>query len=209
MDTGASNKPYAAVAVVVGVLTATVPTCLLARAVTFLCVIPLVLGVLSVSFGVAALRPGSALGKVAAGVSLLSLLAAVAVPFGLIAYDSRSGHPIVLVVPDDYRGPLLLVIDREHGVDVPLRDGVYEYRMPDSGRMLIRGDEPFRQWHSFRAVYAGGKPIPMADEGDLPPDLIALHSLGSGMRTGDGTTEEFIEFFVGTQAGLKKHAERH
>ena len=87
--------------------------------------------------------PGTAMRAIA----LVLLLVAVTVPFGLIAYHNRSGYPIVLVIPDDYRGPVLLIIDRERGVDVPLRDGVYEYRIPEGGKLLIRDDQPFCQWH--------------------------------------------------------------
>lgn len=208
MRTAANNKAWVAVALMIGVLTATIPTFLLFRAVTFLFVIPLLLGLLSISLGLAALRRGSGLSKLAAVIAVVLLVVAVAVPFGLIAYHNRTGFPIVVIVPDNYRGPVLLVIDRDGGVDVPLRDGVYEYRIPASGKLLIRNDQPFRVWHNEKAVYASGKPLPMKIENNLPADMIVLHSLGSGSHTKYGTTEEYIEYFVGTQAELRKYVDR-
>ncbi len=209
METAARNNAEAIVAIVIGVLTATIPTCLLFQAVTYLFVVPLALGVPSISFGVAALQRSSALGIVAAGMSLVLLVVAIAVPYGLIAYHNRTGYPIVLVIRDNYRGPVRLVLDRERGVVVPLRGGVYEYRIPADGRLLIRDDEPFSQWHTITAVYAGGGQIPTDHEGNLPPDMILLHSLGSGVRTRNGTTEEYIKFFVGPKAELRKYIDRH
>lgn len=208
MDTTANTKAWAVFALMIGVLTATIPTFLLFRAVTFLFVIPLFLGLLSISLGVAAIRRGPALGKLAAVIAVALLLVAVAVPIGLIAYYNRTGYPILLVIPDNYRGSVRLVIDRDRGVDVPLRDGVYEYRIPASGKLLIREDQPFREWHTEKAVYVSGKQIPIDVEDDLPADKIVLHSLGSGVRTKNGTTEEYIEYFVGTQADLRTYDDR-
>lgn len=207
METTPNNQSSAVIAIMVGVLTAIVPTFVLFRAVTFLFLIPLFLGVASILLGVAALRSSSALGKLTASVSFVLLVVAVVVPFGMIAYHNRSGYPITLVIPDNYRGRVRLVIDKERGVDVPLRVGVYEYRIPESGTLHIRDDEPFRQWHTFRAEYAGGQRIPMDDD-NLRNDMIVLHSLGSGSRTKNGITEEHITYFVGTKEDLRKFDDR-
>src|SRR5438105_1363061 len=97
-----SRKTSGVVAVIVGVFTASVPTFLLYQAVTFLFVIPLILGVLCILLGLVALRTDSSISRHAGWLALVILCIAVGVPFGLIAYHSRSGHPIVLVMPTDY-----------------------------------------------------------------------------------------------------------
>lgn len=202
------NKGSAWAAVVIGTLTATVPTFVLFQAVTFLFVVPLVLGLVCILLGVIALRTGGRFARHVGWIATILMLVAVVLPFGLIAYHNRSGYPIVLVVPDGYRGPVRLIIDRRQGVEVPLVDGKYTYRIPETGTLVIKDDSPFRQWHSMTAVYSSGKPIPIDHEDNLPADAVSLHSLGSGVRTQGGKQEEYIEDFVGTKAELRKYVDR-
>jgi hypothetical protein len=196
------------VALVIGVLTATIPTFLLFQAVTFLFVVPLALGLLCILLGVIALRTEGRFRPHAGWIAFVIMLIAVALPFEMIAYHDRSGSPIVLVIPNGYRGPVKLIIDREQGKDVPLSDGRYTYQIPEGGTLVIKDDSPFRRWHSMSATYANGKTIPIDDEDSLPPDAVTLHSLGSGVTTQNGKKEEFIEDFVGTKAELRRYVDR-
>lgn len=201
------NKESGVAAIVIGVLTAAIPTFILFQAVTLLFVVPLLLGIFCISLGVVALRTESKLLRHAGWVAAIIMLIAIVVPFGMIAYHGRSGYPIVMVVPEGYRGPVRLVIDRRHGVDVPLEYGKYTYHIPQSGTLLIKDDSPFRQWHSMTASYTNGKPIPLDYEDGLPPDAVSLHSLGSGVRTRGGEHEAYIEDFVGTKAEFREYVD--
>ncbi len=203
------NKRSGWAAILVGILTATLPTFVLFQMVTFLFLVPLVLGLLSVLFGVTALRKEGKYGRHVGWIAVILMLLAVLFPFGRIAYHNRLGYPIVLVVPEGYRGPVRLIIDRQQGVDVRVADGKYTYHIPEIGTLVIRDDSPFRQWHSMTAMYTNGKHIPIDYEGKLPPDAVSLHSLGSGVSNQGGKQEEYIENFVGTKAELSKYVDRY
>lgn len=194
------NKQSGTVAVIIGVLTATIPTFLLFQAVTFLFIVPLVLGILCIGLGVVSIRNEGRLLRHVGWFAVIIMLIAVVLPFGMIAYNSRSGYPIVMVIPDGYRGPVRLIINNQEGVEVPLENGKYTYHIPESGTLLIKDDSPFRQWISMTTVYSNGKPIPMDNGGTLPPDAVSLHSLGSWVKMQGEKKEESIENFVGTKA---------
>ncbi len=170
---------------------------------------PLVLGSLSILLGLFALRTDSQLRRHVGWIAFVLMVVAVGVPFGMIAYHNRSGDPIVLVIHNGYRGPAKLIIDRKGGVDIPLKDGKHTYVIPASGILVIKDDSPFRHWHSMTASYANGQIIPIDYERRLPSDSVTLHSLGSGVRTQNGKSEEYIEYFVGTKAEMRKYADSH
>ena len=193
-------KGSAWAAVVIGSLTATLPTIVLFQAVTYLFVVPLLLGLMCIILGVIALSTGGRYGKHIGKIAVILMLIGTVFPFGMIVYYNRSGYPIVLVVPEQYRGPVRLIIDRDQGVEVPLLDGKYTYQIPETGTLVIKDDSPFRQWHSLTAMYSGGKLIPADHEENLPGEIVSIHSLGSGARVQGGKQEEFIEYFVGTKA---------
>jgi hypothetical protein len=114
----------------------------------------------------------------------------------------------VLVVPDGYKGPLRLIIDKEQGIEIPLEDGEYIYRYAENGTLMIKDASPFRHWHSLTAIYANGKPIPIDHEGNVPPDAVSLHFLGSGVSAQGNKEEHYIEDFVGTREEFRKYADR-
>jgi hypothetical protein len=203
------NRSSGWAAVIIGTLTATIPTVMLFQAVTYLFVVPLVLGLLCIVLGVTALRTEGTYGKHVGWIAVILMLVGVIVPFGMIAYYDRSGYPIVLVVPTEYRGPIRLIIDRKNGLEVPLVNKKYTYRVPETGTLLIKDDSPFRQWHSMTVIYANGKLIPNNYEGKLPPDTVSHHSLGSGVKTQDGKRQEYMEDFIGTKAEFKKYVGSH
>lgn len=203
------NRNSGWAAVVIGTLTATIPTFLLFRAVTFLFIVPLVLGALCILLGITALLTGMPFSKYVGWIAAILMLIAVLFPFGIVAYHDREGYPIVYVIPEGYRGPVRLIIDRKQGVDVPLKDGRYTYHIPENGTLLIKDDSPFRHRHSLTASYTNGKLIPIDYEDSLPPDTVSLHPLGSGVGSrGGGPEEEYIEDFIGTKAELRKYVDR-
>jgi hypothetical protein len=189
------NKVSGWVAVLIGILTATIPTFMLMGAVTFLCFVPLVLGLLCVVLGVAALRTDRKFARHIGWIAVILMLVGVCLPGGLMIYHNRSGYPTVIVLPEGYRGPVKLITDRQRGVDVPLLDGKYTYHIPQTGTLVIKDDSPFYQWHPETAMYTSGKRIPIAYEEKLAPGTVAFHHIGS---TAD---------FVGTEAELREYLE--
>ena len=203
----AVNKNSPTIAVVIGVLTATIPTILLFRAVTFLCFVPLVFGSISILLGLLAFRTDSQLRRHVGWITIGLMFVAVSLPFGIIAYHNQSGYPIVLVINDDYRGPVRLIIDQQNGVDISLKDETYTYVIPASGILVIKDDSPFGKWHSMTATYANGRSIPIDHENNLPSNSITLHSFGYGVRTQNGKEVRDIGYFVGTKAEFRKFVE--
>jgi ABC-type spermidine/putrescine transport system permease subunit II len=78
------------IAVLIGAFVAIVPTFALYRAVSFLCIIPLVLGIICIGLGVLSLTSLAShwLGRNAAIIALVLMSVSFVVPFGLIYYDS-------------------------------------------------------------------------------------------------------------------------
>jgi hypothetical protein len=200
------NTRSGTVAIAIGLLTATIPTIVLFQAVTFSFIVPLVGGIFCIGLGVVAIRSEGALLRHVGGYAGIIMLITIGVPFGMIACDSRSGYPIVMVVPEGYKGPVKLVLDRKRGVDVPLEDGKYTYHVPRSGTLLIKDDSPFLRWHSTTAMYANGKSIPIDFEGTLPPDAVSYSIGGYAVTTRGGKEEHYMEGFVGTKNELREYS---
>jgi hypothetical protein len=197
-------------AIIIGILTATIPTFLLFQAVTYLFVVPLGLGLFCIFLGLIGLRTRGKLSQHVVWIAIIIMLGGVFIPFGMIAYYNRSAYPIVVIVPEGYRGPIKLIVDKNRGIDVPLKEGRFIYHIPPSGTLLIKDDGPFHQWHSMTAKYTNGMAIPMRDENTLAPGEVAYFGLGSGMKVdSQGTREEYIQDFVGTKGELRKYVDRH
>src|SRR5206468_1761434 len=116
------------------------------------------------------------------------MIVGVAVPFGMIAYHNRPGYPVILVIPNGYRGPVKLVVDRREGVDIPATEGAYRFIVPPGGTLPIKDAGPFHQWHTLTAVFANGGRIPHQYESNRHPEAATLYSLGSSTSTHSGTS---------------------
>jgi hypothetical protein len=137
-------------------------------------------------------------------IALATLLCGL--PMGIWTYFNRSGHPMVFLISEGYQGPVRLIIDKERGIDVPLEEGTYTYRIPQDGTLRIKDASPFRQWHSQTAHYTNNEQIPMDHEGTLLAGAVSFHGLGCHSIEGqDGKRVEVFEYFVGTKAELEKH----
>jgi hypothetical protein len=197
-----------AVALVLGLLTATVPTACFLRASGSFCVLPVVLGSLSVLLALMAARNDSPPRRQVVWIAVALGVVSVCFPCVTISEGNPSGPPIRLVLPVGYRGPICLLVDRSEGLAIPLEGGGYTYRIPASGILVIQDDGPFYQWHCFRAAYANGQPIPVDDDNELAADAVMLQDLGGATRTLDGREQEKLLFFVGTRAEVRAYRER-
>jgi hypothetical protein len=201
------NSRPGVVAVIIGLWTATGPTFLLWQAVSLLFLVPLTLGLVIIVLGVLAIRSDARYWRHLGWISAILLAMAVIIPCGLILDAERSGYPIVLVIPDGYRGPVRLTIDKKNGVEIPRHDGRYTYPIHQDGTLVIKDASSFYRWHSEMASYASGRSIPRYEEGHAAPDAVWLHDLGSGVRSWGGNREEYILYFLGTDAEVKRFNE--
>ena len=121
--------------------------------------------------------------------------------FGLFSVLWSGGLIVQFVVPDNYRGIFRLTIDQgatEAGRD---RNGVWVYRIPESGALSVKRRFPFSEWHRVTAVFASGELLAVAAGPPAVPysDEVRLHSAGSTTRP-EG--RETMDFFVGTDVQM-------
>lgn len=112
---------------------------------------------------------------------------------------SSSGPPVEMIVPNDFAGPIRIVLD-ESAPDLPLVNGRHRVTIPSSGVLRIRSFVAFERWHTFTARYDDGSPIPHPLDGTvLDPNAIALRGGHCGVIHKDGRDYPEIEYFVGTE----------
>lgn len=83
------------------------------------------------------------------------------------------------IVPDGYRGILILKGNDRNGVDVGRTNNTVVLSFPDDGVLRVKGKLPVLKWHQLKAFYRNGTPIPvMTVRHSVPSDSIALRPLG-------------------------------
>ena len=129
----------------VGTFTAVVPTALLFLGVNMLFFVPLLVGATCVLFGFLNDKPDSQ--KWPSRLGIAACILAALGPFLISAYANRSGNPIRIILPAEFTGDFSIVRDHENGTTVELEDGVWVYRIPESGALRVVNDWPFFMWH--------------------------------------------------------------
>ncbi len=138
----------------VGLLTVVVPTLLLFLAVTYLFVFTLAAGIAAVMLGLK--RPSKMRTRIGLSLCVLTVFGS----FGLMAWAGRSGHPIKLVIPNDYTGTINIHLDEENGVAPIKTDDYWIYKIGDDGSLITSNDRPFQQWHKLHVEFRDGRRIP-------------------------------------------------
>ena len=100
------------------------------------------------------------------------------------------------------------------GVEIAMKNGVYEVPMPKSGYLEVEDASFLQGWHEIRARFENGKEIPQ-DEGKASPDKLVFiwdGSVSSSASDAMGNTQ-WESFFVGTwreayEKGGLKHEPR-
>lgn len=175
--------------VLIGAVTAVLPTTLLFLSLNIFFFVPLFVGLGCVLTGC---RKSAEAGKESAThVGLILCIAAAIGPFALAAYYNQSGKPIRIVLPDGFRGDFLIVKDREKGQDLKLQDGEWLFEIPASGVLVINDDHPFCMWHQERFVYSDGR-FAMVEILETTPGSIMTGRNSSIASTDyDGTTHHW------------------
>ncbi|HTU92238.1 MAG TPA: hypothetical protein VMF69_19300 [Gemmataceae bacterium] len=201
------NRRSGWIALVIGALTVTIPTFLLFRAVTFLFLVPFVLGIVCVLLGIASLRTEMTISKYVGCIAAILMLIAVLVPFGTIAYYNRTGYPIVIVVPSGFRGPIWIVEDSQAEEIIPKVDGEYRVKVPQSGVLRVKSTDMFAVWHSETSRYSDGKILPHDGPIEVPDNVLCLRDGGYVAATRSGQELRFMAYYVGTRLEAKQFLE--
>jgi hypothetical protein len=127
------------------------------------------------------------------------MILAVGGTFGITAYLDLPRPPVLIIVPNGFRGPIKLVIDPKSGDHIPLVDGQYTVRIPKSGLLIIKSADPVTQWHSERAMFANGDSLPRDYDRTFPPETIRMYFLGSRFFRDGDFIQESIDYFVGNE----------
>jgi hypothetical protein len=124
---------------------------------------------------------------------IVKLLLVYAVTHTGLGCQSQSGR-VHFIVPNGYRGAVLIYTNQPDGITLEVRDGRYVCEIPETGILRIKGNGPFYKWHSTTASFANGDPILLAHEPErLTENAVAFWSGGS--RPGG-----LVYDFIGTRA---------
>ncbi len=99
--------------------------------------------------------------------------------------SSNQKYTIEFIVPNEYRGVIILDEDPHQGVEPAIKDGnTYVYRVPETGRLAVKSFDLFEQYHFTIAEYADGQAISTDTSGGrgrnpTSPEDITLDTLGS------------------------------
>jgi len=124
---------------------------------------------------------------------MLRVLIGMLVAFMFLAItgcQSRSDH-IHFVIPDGFRGAIVIYINQPDGIRLKKNAGVYTCTIPDNGILKLADKGPFYEWHEVSAAFTNGDPIPVAHEPKrLSKETVAFWPHGSRV---------FLYGFVGTK----------
>jgi hypothetical protein len=127
--------------------------------------------------------------------SLLLCVAVAALWIGYLYLDANRVIYMEIVFPDGFRGTAVVRFTERDGVYVKPDGDQYTFRIPESGELNVRNDNPQFRSRRESARYRNGQPIPIAyltDERTIPQDdVIAVWPL---LFEGDDAG-----FFVGTR----------
>jgi len=119
------------------------------------------------------------------------ILAAIAIGILVAAVYSMNrsrDYTIELVIPNNYRGVIVIEQDTDLGTEPVVRDGsTYVYAVPDSGTLLVKSFDLFEEYHFTIARYADGRTIPTQTPGGKgpvikDPEATALYGLGGQIK---------------------------
>ncbi len=122
---------------------------------------------------------------------------------GSCMWPHTPGPELVLVLPDGYRGLVILSSEDPGGEDAAPVDNVVTLHVSSEGRASVKGKLPTLEWHRVAARHKDGSPVPVSrdDGGGVADDAVALRPVGLD----EGGQDWYV---VGTFEDLKKAAEK-
>lgn len=141
-----------------------------------------------------------------------TLLATV---IALICVASAQAKPFYTnyIVPNDYRGPLVIIFHPEKGLELPPSTNSWTFTFDSHGKITVKSaayipihasQEQMENYAGPRAKYSNEKLIPM--EGKVSDDEVGFRSVygvGPGVEKGE-TAGGAVYFFIGTLKEAKQ-----
>jgi len=130
--------------------------------------------------------------KASVGIRLLLILQVCVALTGCV---EKSGSPVRIVVPGEFRG-LVRIVEDKSGVEVPFENGELIFRIPTNGVLTVKETVGFGEWHQEQANFSNGEPLPILPRTapEPGPGKAALYGLGRSQKQ--------LRFFVGTQGQM-------
>jgi hypothetical protein len=111
-------------------------------------------------------------------IGYIGLVLAFVLALGLIEYANRTGYPVRIVVPDNYKGKFWIVVDKVKGQTPNLENGTWVFNIPQSGILTVNDDSAFTILHQEDCVYASGQPFQVTNDGygsSYPNEPVGYH----------------------------------
>lgn len=122
------------------------------------------------------------------------------------AFGIKPGTPILFIIPDHFRGKILITEDRAHGVEAPIVDGKVTVRIPSSGKTALKNWSPLFNEHQESASYSDGTPVAdpnMVPSGqELSADTVYFWDIAT--VKGSDYPQETLIYFIGTKSERDK-----
>lgn len=109
----------------------------------------------------------------------------------LLAGCSRSGKPILIVLPDGFTEEFWIVKDLHSGLELREENGFWVFEIPAEGVLYIKDDRPFYVWHHEVARYKSGQSVKYEDLGTLAGRRRTGHNSSESSTEFDGTTHHY------------------
>jgi hypothetical protein len=88
-------------------------------------------------------------------IGMITLLVFVFTPTGC----ARTATRIIIILPEGYAGVFRIEKDSANGQDLAKCVGVWEFKIPDEGLLLVKDLSPFHDWHEQIVEYPSGRPV--------------------------------------------------
>lgn len=141
MDRRIINLPL----VLTGAFTMVAPTAVLFFSLNVLYPLPLLVGLMTLFVGMRKAQP--TVHRRAMLIGFIACLLASLGPLFAAAYGNGSGRPIRVILSPGFVGEFSIVKDGKRGVTIEPTEGVWVYRIPESGILFVRENAPFFRWH--------------------------------------------------------------
>jgi hypothetical protein len=103
---------------------------------------------------------------------------------GAFAGCSRSGKPVLIILPDSFKGEFQIVKDSKKGEELIEENGCWVFSIPPEGTLYVKNDRPFYLWHTEVIRYKKGGVVNCKD----------LGALAGSRRTGPMSEEASTDF---------------
>lgn len=106
---------------------------------------------------------------------------------------------IHLVLPNGYEGAFAVYVNHPQGISMRATEGRYVCRVPETGILKVKGEEPFylTTWPTRTAAFADGTAIPLGgDDPTIKNDTVALWTLFT-------QKDKSIWYFIGPREKMR------